>query len=236
MCLLLKLFLQFTVLPTLTGSAWPLLRLPLGLSFLWSRGSAGSSLVGHAVEYLDSEETPMTMENSDTVMPTYRNPGRLAMADNTEAGTDVLWRDPNGYGMWLYLCRRNWRGESLRGCLQRVYRCRRSKWCCLWWCEGLRRHRDVRRHCKWWWITGRHKSWAFISVQHFTWFHNFLLDSGKKREMQLILSTRWGWTEFNLAAKIPSLFSTNLIKTPALRWELDQDKSPRNSFETFHSF
>ena len=57
----------------------------------------------------------MAMENSDTVMPTYRNPGRLAMADNTEAGTDVLWRDPNGYGMWLYICRQNWQGKSLRG-------------------------------------------------------------------------------------------------------------------------
>ena len=31
----------------------------------------------------------MAMENSDTVMPTSRNPGRLDMADTAETGTDV---------------------------------------------------------------------------------------------------------------------------------------------------
>ena len=34
----------------------------------------------------------MIMESSDTVMPTYRNPGRLDMADTTEDGTDVAYR------------------------------------------------------------------------------------------------------------------------------------------------
>ena len=54
---------------------------------------------GHAVvfQFLDSGETPMAMENSDTVMPTYRNPGRLDKADTAEAGTDVPLRGLNGH-------------------------------------------------------------------------------------------------------------------------------------------
>ena len=45
----------------------------------------------HAVffQLLDSGENPVTMDNSDRVMPTCRNPGRLDMADTAEAGTDV---------------------------------------------------------------------------------------------------------------------------------------------------
>ena len=34
----------------------------------------------------------MAMNNSDTVMPTCRNPSRLDMADTAEAGTDVSSR------------------------------------------------------------------------------------------------------------------------------------------------
>ena len=39
----------------------------------------------------------MAMENSDTVMPTSRNPGRLDLADTAEAGTDVPSRGLDGY-------------------------------------------------------------------------------------------------------------------------------------------
>ena len=48
----------------------------------------------HAVvfQFLDSEETPMTMESSDTMMPIYRIPGRLDMVDTAKAGTDVSSR------------------------------------------------------------------------------------------------------------------------------------------------
>ena len=39
----------------------------------------------------------MAMENSDTVMPTYSNPGRLEMADTAEPGTDVPSSGLNGH-------------------------------------------------------------------------------------------------------------------------------------------
>ena len=54
---------------------------------------------GHAIVFqlLDSGEKPMAMENSDTVMPACRNPGRLDMADTAEAGTDVPSRGLNGH-------------------------------------------------------------------------------------------------------------------------------------------
>ena len=59
-------------------------------------------------------------------------------------------------------------------------------------------------------------------------FRKFLLDSDEKWEMHLMLNTRWGWTDFGLAAELSSLISTNLT---------EQDKyPPRNSFETFHYF
>ena len=48
-------------------------------------------------QIIDSGEKPMTVENSDTVMPTYRNPGRMDMADTAETGTDLLWRGLNGH-------------------------------------------------------------------------------------------------------------------------------------------
>ena len=54
---------------------------------------------GHAVvnQLLDSGEKPMAMENSDMVMPTYSNPGRLEMADIAEPGTDVPSRGLKGH-------------------------------------------------------------------------------------------------------------------------------------------
>ena len=54
---------------------------------------------GHAVvfQFLDSGENPMAIENSDTVMPTCRNPCRLDMADIAEAGTDVPSKGLNGH-------------------------------------------------------------------------------------------------------------------------------------------
>ena len=54
---------------------------------------------GHAVVFqlLDSGEKPMDMENSDKVTPTFRNPGRLDMADTAEAGTDVPSTRLNGH-------------------------------------------------------------------------------------------------------------------------------------------
>ena len=53
---------------------------------------------GHAIVFqlLDSGEKPMAMENSDTVMPTCRNPGRLDMVNTAEAGADVPSRGLNG--------------------------------------------------------------------------------------------------------------------------------------------
>ena len=81
--------------------------------FLWVRRSSGLVILwdhglvvpwefayhGHAVvfHFLDSAEKPMAMENSDTVMPTCRNRGRLDMADTAEAGTDVPSRGLNGH-------------------------------------------------------------------------------------------------------------------------------------------
>ena len=54
---------------------------------------------GHAAVFqlLDSGEKPMANENSDTVMPTCRNPGRLDMANTTENGTDVPSRGLNAH-------------------------------------------------------------------------------------------------------------------------------------------
>ena len=54
---------------------------------------------GHAVVFqlLDSGEKPMTMENSDKVMPTCRNPGRLDKADTAETGTYVPYRGLTGH-------------------------------------------------------------------------------------------------------------------------------------------
>ena len=141
------------------------------------------------------------------------------------------WMDMSQMGMWLPICRRNWRGERSPGCSQRGYRCRRSKWCRLWCCEWWRRHRDVRRHFKWWWRTGRHWTWVF-GVGNLLWVRKFLVDWDEKWEMQLILSLRWRWTDSNLVAKLPSLICTNFIEKPGYL-----DKSPpRNSFDIFHSF
>ena len=80
----------------------------------------------------------MAMENSDTVMPTYRNPGRMDMADTAEAGTDVPSRGlkrkvAEGYvvaHMSAELARR-----KVAGVLARGFRCRSSKRCRLWCCE-----------------------------------------------------------------------------------------------------
>ena len=54
---------------------------------------------GHAVVFQlpDSGEKPMAMESSDMVMPTYRNPSRLDMADTAEKGTDVPSMGLNGH-------------------------------------------------------------------------------------------------------------------------------------------
>ena len=54
---------------------------------------------GHAVVFLflDSGETPMAREISDTVMSAYRNPDRLDKADTAKAGTDVPSRGLNDY-------------------------------------------------------------------------------------------------------------------------------------------
>ena len=75
---------------------------------------------GHAAvfQFLDSEETPMAIEKSDTVMPTYRNPVRLDIADTAEAGTDVLSRGLNGRverSIWFPIRRQNWWVKKLRG-------------------------------------------------------------------------------------------------------------------------
>ena len=49
---------------------------------------------GQAVvfQFPDNEETLMAMENADTVMLIYMNPGSLDMAGTAEAGTAVLSR------------------------------------------------------------------------------------------------------------------------------------------------
>ena len=39
----------------------------------------------------------MAMENSDIVMPTYRNPGRLDMVGTVENGADIPLRGLNGH-------------------------------------------------------------------------------------------------------------------------------------------
>ena len=71
-----------------------------GLVILWDHGlvvpwECRFASHGHAVVFqlLDNGEKPMAMENSDTVMPTCRNPGRLYMADTAEDGTDVSSSD-----------------------------------------------------------------------------------------------------------------------------------------------
>ena len=171
----------------------------------WECGFASHD---HAVVFqiLDSEETPMAMRVRIRWCRYKKNSGRLDMADAAEAGTDVssrTWVEILQMGMWLPKCRQNWRRESSRGCSQRGYRSRRNKLCCLWCCEWWQIHRDVRTHCKWWWRTGGHWTWAF-SIRHITWFGKFLLDSDAKSEMQLILNTRRGWNDFNLGAKLPS--------------------------------
>ena len=48
-------------------------------------------------QFQDSGEKPMVMENSDTVMLTCWNLGRLDMADTAETGTDVPSRGLNGH-------------------------------------------------------------------------------------------------------------------------------------------
>ena len=101
MCLLLKLFLQ------LTFNLHSLALHDLFCDFLWACRSCGLVVPwdhrpdvpwecrfashGHRVvfHFLDSGEKPMAMKNSDTVLPTCRNPGTLDMADTTDAGTDV---------------------------------------------------------------------------------------------------------------------------------------------------
>ena len=72
----------------------------------------------------------MVMENSYTVIPTYKNPGRPDMADTAEGGTDESSRALNGHvaegyvvaHMSVELAMRN-----VSGCSQRGYRCRGSK-------------------------------------------------------------------------------------------------------------
>ena len=51
----------------------------------------------HAVvfQFLGGGERPMAMEKSDTVLPTYENPGRMDMADTAEAGTEETLRGLN---------------------------------------------------------------------------------------------------------------------------------------------
>ena len=192
--------------------------------------------LGHAVVFqlLDSGEKPMAMDHSDTVMPTCRNPGRLDMADTAETGLDVASRGLNGHVAEGYVdahMSAELAGQKVAGCSQRGYRCRRSKWCRLSFCEWWRRYRDIRRHCNWWWRTGRHWTWVF-GVGHLLWVRQFLLDWDENWEMQLILSTRWGWTDSNLAAELPLLISTNLIETKGY---LDKSQ-PRISFDILHSF
>ena len=84
------------------GFLWA--RRSCGLVISWDHGlgvpwECGFSYHGHAVvlKLLDSGEKPMATENSDTVMPTCRNPGRLDMADTAEAGTEVPSRGLNGH-------------------------------------------------------------------------------------------------------------------------------------------
>ena len=140
------------------GFLWA--RCSCGLVILWDHGlvvpwECRFASHGHAVvfQFLVSGEMPMAMENSYTVIPTCRNPGSLDMSDTAEAGTDVPWRGLMGHGAEGYVVAHlsaELARQKVAGCSQRGYRCQGCKWCRLWSCEWRRRHRDVRRHYKWW--------------------------------------------------------------------------------------
>ena len=79
----------------------------------WDRGFASHVQVV-VFQFPDNEKTPMAMEKkSDTVMPTYRNPGSLNIAGSAEAGTDVPTQLTCRRGFCG--CRWNWRKEGRGG-------------------------------------------------------------------------------------------------------------------------
>ena len=69
----------------------------------------------------------MAMKNSDLMMPTYRNPGRLVVAETAEAGTDVSMRGLNGHvaeGYVVAYVSMEVARRKVAGVIARVYRCR----------------------------------------------------------------------------------------------------------------
>ena len=80
----------------------------------------------------------MAMQNSDRVMPTHRNPCRLDIADTAETGVDVQSRGLNGNVAEGYVAAHRSAELARRKVarvLERDYRCRKRKLCCLWCCE-----------------------------------------------------------------------------------------------------
>ena len=53
-------------------------------------------------QFLDNEEKLIAMKNSNTVILTYGNRGRLDMAETVQAGTAVLWTYRRGHTEWTY--------------------------------------------------------------------------------------------------------------------------------------
>ena len=68
-------------------------------SVSWFRGSVGPPLIFMCFffHFLNSEETPMAMEKSDTVMTTYWTLIRLDMSNPAEDGTHIPSRGLNGH-------------------------------------------------------------------------------------------------------------------------------------------
>ena len=70
---------------------------------------SGFASHGHAVIFPFLEETKIAIDKSDKLMLTYRNLGRLDMADIAEAGTDVPsiegpeWTSRRGIYGWPYV-------------------------------------------------------------------------------------------------------------------------------------
>ena len=144
LCLYHVLFLQLTVSPTISVSAWSLLRLPDGSLFLWSLDFVGATARGIWVPlmvmrfYFNSSISRKRRWPWRIRIRWCRNIGiqsgwiwlvllMLALMYHREACIDMSQRD-----MWLLICRQNWRGERSKRCSQKGYPCRRIKWCCLW--------------------------------------------------------------------------------------------------------
>ena len=102
----------------------------------WFPGSVRFACYAHAVvfQFLGSGERPMAMEKSDTVMPTYENPGRMDMADTAEADTEetsrgLIRKVAEGYVVadMGYVVAGGIGEAKGRGVLARGFRCRSSK-------------------------------------------------------------------------------------------------------------